>query len=406
MKTLFILSWRNIWRKPARSGVLLAAITVGLWAGVVTVGLINGMMHQRVTYLLESEITHLQLHQPDFLKEGFARYFLPEHDALASALESDERVAAFASRTITDGMIQSTVKTSGVRIRGIQPDRERETTTFHRNLTEGEYLDSPMRNPVLIGEKLAGDHHIQVGDRIVLTFENTRNELVSGLFNVSGLFRSASANYDEVNVFVRADDMNRLLGVGTIYHEIGVLLHEVEDAPAVARNLTGEFPSTSIRTWREISPELTMIVELGGVTMVIITAIIMIALAFGILNTMLMALFERMREIGMLVSIGMNRARVFGMLMLESALLTLTGVAAGVALALLTLRYFSERGMNLEVFADGAAQLGWDYHIYPVISASDFGVMMSVVVVITMLASAYPAFKGVRVNPLDAAKDA
>ncbi|MCC5924929.1 MAG: ABC transporter permease [Bacteroidetes bacterium] len=401
MKTLFILSWRNIWRKPARSGVLLAAITVGLWAGVVTVGIINGMMQQRVSYLIESEITHVQVHNPEFLSEGFARLYLSDHDSISETLAADPRVAAFASRTITDGMIQSPVKTSGVRIRGVQPDRERETTTFHENLTDGEYLDSAMRNAVLIGEKLAADHHIQLGDRVVLTFENTRNELVSGLFNVAGLFRSASVNYDEAHVFVRADDLIRLMGVGPIYHEIAVLLHEEGDAAAVAASLSGSFPEAKVRTWREISPELTMIVELGGVTMVLITAIIMIALAFGILNTMLMALFERMREIGMLLSIGMNRIRVFGMLMLESALLTLTGVATGVALALLTLRYYSERGMNLEVFADGAAQLGWDYHIYPVVTASDFGVIMAVVVVITMLASAYPAFKGVRVNPME-----
>ena len=148
-----------------------------------------------------------------------------------------------------------------------------------------------------------------------------------------------------------------------------------------------------------------MIIEFGGVMLVLITLIIMIALAFGILNTMLMALFERMREIGMLLSIGMSRLRVFGMIMLESIILTATGAAVGFILALFTINYFGEKGLNMEMFADGAAQLGWDHMIYPIMSPAEYAVIMAVVITITLIASAYPAIKGIRINPLEAAKE-
>jgi len=406
MKTLITLSWRNIWRHPARSSVLLAAIVVGLWAGVVSVGMINGLMQQRINYLIEGEITHAQIHHPDFLAEGYSWLYIPDHDEITNWLENDERVRSFTSRSITDGMVQSPVKTSGVRIRGINIASETRTTNFHDNIVEGEYLDSDIRNAVIIGERLATEHNMEVGNRIVLTFEDVKNELTSASFNIVGIFRSASVDYDERNVFIRAGEFIDLLSDQPVYHEIGIMLADDALAEAVVDELNAEFPGIVAQTWRQLSPELSLIVELGGVMVVLLTMIIMTALAFGILNTMLMALFERMREIGMLLSIGMSRRRVFSMIMLESMILTITGALVGIILATLSINYFSDTGLNLEMFAEGAAQLGWDHIIYPVLSIAEYAIILAVVVSITMLASVYPAIKGIRINPLEAARDA
>lgn len=406
MKTLLMLSWRNIWRHPARSGVLLAAIAAGLWAGVFTIGIINGLMVQRVSYLIESEITHAQIHHPEFRAEGYSRLYIPDHEAIAEWLDNDPRVHSFTMRTLTDGMVRSPVKSAGVRIRGINTETETRTTTFHENLIEGEYLDSNMRNAVIVGEKFVEEHNLELGNRIVLTFENIENELVSGSFNIAGIFRSASVDFDERNLFIRSDDFIQLLSDRELYHEIAIMLLDEELAVPFVEELNAEFEGITAQSWREISPELTMIIEMGGVMVILITAIIMIALAFGILNTMLMALFERMREIGMLISIGMSRARVFVMIMMEAIILTVAGAATGIILALLTINHYSESGLNMEMFADGAAQLGWDHVVFPILTTTEFIVIITVVVVITLCSTIYPAFKGVRINPLEAARDA
>jgi len=405
MKTLINLSWRNIWRHPARSSVLMAAIIIGLWAGVVTVGIMNGMMQQRVDYLIENEVTHAQVHQPEFLAEGFSRLYIPEHEKLKDWLENDNRVEAFTFRTITDGMLQSPVKTSGVRIRGVEIESEIRTTTFHENMIEGEYLDADIPNAVIMGKKLADDHNMEVGNRVVLTFEDVNNELTSGSFNIVGIFQSASVAYDERNVFVRSEELIRHLADKPIYHEAAMMLRHEELANEVVSEINSSFSGIEAQSWRELSPELSMIVELGGVMMIMITAIIMIALAFGILNTMLMAIFERMREIGMLISIGMSRMRVFLMIMLESIILTASGVAIGFLLAWVSMNHFKDSGINFEMFAEGAAQLGWDHIIYPAITPYEYAVILSVVVIITLFASMYPAIKGIRIDPLEAAKD-
>jgi ABC-type antimicrobial peptide transport system permease subunit len=136
----------------------------------------------------------------------------------------------------------------------------------------------------------------------------------------------------------------------------------------------------------------------------LITLVIMLALAFGILNTMLMALFERMHEIGMLLSIGMNRSRVFIMILMESVILTLTGALAGLILARLSIWYLGKTGINLKMFARGAQEIGWD-KVMPMVQSSEYGLIIGIVMAVTIAASIYPAVKATHVNPIEAVKE-
>ncbi len=405
MKTLLTIAWRNIWRHPARSGVLLAAIIAGLWAGVLVTGLMNGMMQQRMDYMIESEITYAQVHHPEFRTEGNAWMFIPEHKEITEWLAADDRVKSYTSRVITDGMLQSPVKTSGVRIRGIDPERERETTTFHENMVAGEYLDNEMRNAVLLGESLASDHNMEIGDRIVLTFEDTESELTSAAFNIAGYFKSASSQFDDRNVFVRSEDLSHLLSERPVVHEIAMMLTSDEYTAPVVKEINERFEGVIAQSWYEISPELGTLQAMNGMYVFILNGIILIALAFGILNTMLMAIFERMREIGVLLSIGMSRLKVFAMITLEAIILSLSGAFAGIFLAWLSISYLHNQGVNLEMFAAGIEEIGWPTVIYPFIYTHEFVYVVILVIIIAMLATLYPAFKAFKINPIEAAKD-
>lgn len=407
MKTLLIISWRNIWRHPGRSGVLMAAVIAGLWAGVLTVGSMNGMYQQRIDYLINNEITHAQVHHPEFLNDGHSGKYIPAHESITSHLDRDPRVQSHTSRTLTDGMLQSPVKTAGVRIRGIDVESEKRTTTLHDHMAEGEFLGpgTRNRNALIMGKRLAERHNMEIGHRVVLLFEDTENELVSAAFNIVGLFKTASEDYDKRNVIVRSDDLIRLLADRPVYHEIAMMLNDESEAAAVVADINDRFTGIKAETWSQLSPELRTIVDYGGLMLYVITTVIMLALAFSILNTMLMAIFERMREIGMLVSIGMNRFAVFMMIFLESVILTLTGAFFGIGLAGLSIFYFRGTGINLEIFARGLAEIGWDPVIYPVLMPAEFAGIVLIVIVVTLLASVYPAFKAIQVNPVGASKD-
>lgn len=403
---LLSISWRNIWRHPARSSVLIMAIIAGLWAGILVTALTNGWIHQRFVNLIQEEITHAQIHHPEFLTEREPWMYIQNTNEIFSTLDRDERVLSWSARTLTDGMIQSPLTSSGVQIRGVQIDRERATTTFHENLTQGDYLDTDLRNPVMLGERLADKLNVEIGNRIVLTFQDLDNEITSGSFTISGLFRTASNPYDERNVFVRAEDLQELLGGEAVFHEIAMMFQDEDLSNAVTTDLNNEFEHIAAETWYELSPELRYITDAGGNLIVYIMAVILLALAFGILNTMLMAIFERMRELGMLLAIGMSKLRVFVMIMLESVILTFTGAAGGLLLAWLTLGYLGEKGIDMtSVGGDSMAEFGYDAVVYPIAYTNDYITTIILVVITALLAAVYPAIKALRLNPGEVVRD-
>jgi len=405
MKMLLSISWRNIWRHPARSGVLMGAIIAGLWAGILVSALTNGWIQQRFDNLIQEEITHAQVHHPEFLTERDVSMYVPDIDEIFSFLDGDERVQSYAARTLSDGMIQSPLTSSGVQIRGVQTESERATTTFHENVIAGEYLDSDIRNPILLGEKLAEKLNVEIGNRIVLTFQDLDNELTSASFNIIGIFKTASTPHDERNVFVKAEDVQELLG-GAVYHEIAMMLQDEELAEEVTADLNNAFDNISAESWYELSPELRYITDMGGNLIVYIMGVIMLALAFGILNTMLMAIFERMKELGMLLAIGMSKLRVFLMIMLESVILTLSGAVVGLILTYLTLDYVGEKGFDMtSMGGESMAQFGYDAVVYPIAYTSDYVTTIILVVITALLAAIYPAIKALKLKPGEVVRD-
>jgi len=405
MHILLTISWRNIWRHPARSGILMAAIIVGTWAGILTAGWVNGLLEQRIEYLIGTELSHVQIHHPEYRVEREPWMAISEAEDVISFLSEDERVASFSPRTMAEGLARSPVTAAGVRIRGMDPDLERATTSFHEQLVEGEWLDDPVRNPVLMGRALAEKLRLKPGQRLVLQFQDLDNQITAAAFHIAGIFQSPSSEYDERNVLVRSEDLSGLVAGSFICHELAVRLHEIEDADALASDLNTRFPDNHAQTWFELSPEIRYLSDWGGIMTYILMIIIMLALSFGILNTMLMAIFERTRELGMLISIGMSRTRVFVMIMLESLVLTMSGALAGFLLSWITIGYLSDRGIDMSKFAEGLAEFGFDPMTYPFVTAGEYAAISAIVIFAALLASVYPAIKAVRLNPVEASKD-
>lgn len=406
MKIIAAIAWRNIWRNPARSGVLIAAIVAGLWAGISVSSLSNGLIVQRFNNLIEQDLTHLQIHHPHYLAEREPWMVVRNADSIFLFLENDERVRSFAGRVLSDGIIQSPVTSTGVQINGIDIQREPLTTNFHLNLSEGEYLDSNLPNPVIIGERLAQKLQMEIGNRVVLMFQDTDNDLASAAFQIAGLFNTSSRVYDERNVFVRAEHLNDLISADAIVHEIAVILHDAADADSLTAQINHTFDEVKAETWYELSPELRYMSDFGNSVTFYVMVVIMVALAFGILNTMLMAIFERMRELGMMIAIGMSKARVFMLIMLESVMLTLTAAVGGMLLAWLSVLYMQRNGVDLTVFGgDSLLEFGFDPLIFPFILAADYAAVTLLVICTAILASIYPSIKALRLNPGDVIRE-
>ncbi len=399
---LLLIAWRNIWRNPTRSIVVIAAIAVGIWAIALTVGFINSLSDSYIRNSINYDYSHLQVHHPQFLQEPEARYSIRNSKSITEYLQHNPEVKAYSQRVLINGMIASTRASSGVQIYGINLDQEKAVTSLDSLLIEGNYFTEKPRNAILISRKLADKLKAEMRTKLVLTFQDIEGNVTAGAFRVQGIFDSPSPRLTEGGVYVRQQDLNQLLGTDTLVHEIAVLMHANTQTPAVAQELRSKYPASEIKTWEELSPELELIQEQSNLTMAILLVILMVALAFGIVNTMLMAVLERERELGMLMAIGMNRQRIFSMILMETVFLSLVGGPVGCLLGYVTVTWLGDVGIDLSAWTKGLQQYGYSTKLFPFLSIKEYILMVASVVLTAILAAMYPSYKAVKLNPIEA----
>jgi ABC-type lipoprotein release transport system permease subunit len=403
MKTIIVVSWRNVWRNKPRSLTILMAIAVGLWGGIFATSISAGMMKQRFTSSIETQVSHIQVHNPQFLKDDNIRYGISRAGEIERFLTKDSAVKAFSSRTLVSGMIATATQSKGVRILGINPVQEAATTRLSSTVIDGYYLSAGGRNPILIGKKLADKLKLKTGSRIILTFTDTEGEIVSASFRVQGIIRTNHSMLDETQVYVRQNDLQSLTGGRAIVNEIAVLLHDLAQVTPMVEAISGQFPENEIRFWGQLSPDLLYMNEMAGASLMVLLVIIMLALAFGLLNTMLMTVFERTRELGMLMAVGMNKIRVFAMILLETTFLTITGALAGGILSGVTIYVTSRTGIDFSgVGGDTLSDYGISAIVYPELFPGFTGNIVILVLLTSVLSALYPALKALKLKPSEA----
>ena len=241
------------------------------------------------------------------------------------------------------------------------------------------------------------------GSRIILTFLDLNNDQTGAAFRISGIYRTNNDLFESVTVFVPAAELRQLTGIGEgQYHRIIARLENDDLTDGVTPVIREALPEYEVMNWKEIQPDLAMIADYMNQIYAVFMVLILAALAFGIVNTMLMAVLERTRELGMLAAIGMNRRRVFMMIMLESIFLSFVGGVAGMAVSGIVIAVTGRTGINLVKYSEGMEAFGYSAHLYPVIGA-EFFITLTVLIVITGIVSAiYPARKALKLNPVEA----
>lgn len=400
---IFIMAWRNIWRNKMRSIVIMLSVAIGLFAGVAVLALYKGMLHSRVRTVIDAEVAHLQIHDTSFKKDYEPAYVLQHGDTILKVLHAMPEVKAVAARSITQGMLATTTGSAGVQINGVQPQEEYEVSQLKKKIIEGDGFRQGKKNEILIGKKLADKMKLKTGSKLVLTFTDSAADMVSAAFRVAAIYQSDNAPLDERNVYVEKKTLDELLNIGTGFHEIAVLLFHDEDLNPVHQELQKYFPAYQVETWRQISPETDLMVNTVDVYSYIIMVIIMFALAFGIINTMLMAILERTREIGMMTALGMNRVRLFFLVLLETIFLTISGTPIGLATAWLATNYFNKNGLDLSGMGkEMMSSFGYSTLIYPEFPSDKIIIVMVIVIGTSLLSCLFPALKALSLQPVEA----
>jgi len=387
--------------------VVILATAIGLYGSLFMVALMNGMMQQKVDATIENEISDMQMHNPKFLEDESIEYAIPDPENIGSILSKNEQVEAFCFRGKATGMASSAHSGNGVMINGIDPAKEKQVTAIHNKLTEGTYFEKESRIPsIVISHKLAEHLKTGVGKKLVLTTAALDGETAQGLYRVEGIFRTSNTVFDELNVFILAGQLQNMVAPEKeIVNEIAIRYNEGVDINQAKSDLESAFPALSIQTWKELAPTLMAIVGMMDQFGFILIMIILLALTFGIINVMLMVIIERTRELGMLMAIGMNRWRVFRMIMLETVFMSITGAVIGVILSAGTIALTSRNGINFAAWAEGFEALGYNAHVFPVIQTTFYIFLGIMVIIAAMLASIWPARKALKLQPAVAVRD-
>jgi ABC-type lipoprotein release transport system permease subunit len=241
------------------------------------------------------------------------------------------------------------------------------------------------------------------GSRFTLTFLDKENNQVGAVFRITSLYDIKNNIFEQSMVFVRDADLKRLTGFDkTSFHQIVVRIKNIKQTEEITKNIRRMLPDLEVMSWKELQPDLAMMSDMANRFYAVFMIIILAALAFGIVNTMLMVVLERTKELGMLTAIGMNKRRVFSMIMLESVFLSLIGGLAGMIISWVVILFTAKEGINFAQYAEGFEAWGYSAHIYPQIGAGFFVVVTFLIILTGILSSIYPALKALKLNPSDA----
>ena len=312
-------------------------------------------------------------------------------------------VKAATVRLIVNSMIASAETGSGVQVMGVDPEDESQVTNLHEKILEGAYFEGARHNPIIIGRKLAVKLNVNVRSKVVLTMQQVDGEITRAQFKVAGIFKTSNSIYDEMTVFVRKTDLTHLIGMDNASgHEIAVLLEDDRTYNDMKDKISASYKYLDVKSWKEIMPEVSLVEETMDISMYLILGIILFALLFGIINTMLMAVLERVKELGMLMAVGMNKIKVFIMIMLETILLAFTGSIIGIILGYLFTALLMKTGIDLSAWGEAYEKLGYDTVIYPVPDIL-IAVKVTIMVFVTgLIAAIYPAIKALKLKPAEA----
>ncbi|PSV45197.1 ABC transporter permease [Photobacterium indicum] len=404
---LIKLAWRNLWRNKLRTSIMLFAMVFGLIGVASMIGFMNGMYGNMIDNAIAWQTSNIQIHRSEYINEPEINDTIIGSEQIIEQLRDMPDVSAWSARFIADGMVASARSTRGVKINGIDLEAEAKVTPLVSHIIEGEWLSEQGRNPVLVSSKTAERLRLRVGSKVVLTFTDAANDVSGAAFRVRGIFKSPSSSFDDGNVYVRRSDLSALAHIDGV-HEIAIVVNEATPSSNIvtqavkAQLQTKTSKLNTIRDWQQIQPMMATMIKQTGTSTAIILGIFVSAMGLGIVNIMLMSVFERTREFGVLMAVGMQKHKVFLLIMLETSLLGMSGALLGVGICAVLMMLLQTTGISLNSMAEGLGAFGVDTTIYPRMSFGEYQLIFLTVVAASFLAALYPARQILKQRPADA----
>jgi len=411
---LLKIAWRNLWRNARRTSITMSAIAFGYVMLLFVACLMAGLRWQMIENGTKLVMSQVQVHSPDYYPDPSIEKTLGGKpgvnvDALLAAVKADRRVLAAAPRVYGYGLLSAGHRSAGIKLMGVDTTAEPTVTILNKLIVKGKYLDAHLPKGVVIGDKLASTIGIDVGSPVVILTQAADGSMGNDVYTVSGIFHTDSEGMNGDLVLITLPSLQELLALTpTRIHEVGVKLKDITKATTVAAsleaNLRGIVP-TRVMAWPELAPELANYMQFNrGVTFVLFLIFFLVTV-IGVMNTMLMAVFERTRELGMLMALGMRPYQVVTLILAEATGLALSGLAVGAALGVPLLWYLQVHGLDLggatgEVISLAGVLVG---HLW--YGRQDFLTYFQAALglaTVALLSAFYPAWRAAHFRPTEA----
>ncbi len=402
MKATFKISWRNIWRNPLRSFVVIFAIALGVLGSLFAMGFMNGMMDQFVNNRLNTHIGKIQIHSKTHDFEPDISNTIQNHEELIQSLEQNENVKAYTDRFMVDAFASSARGQKGITLLGVEPKKESDVLLVYTKFTEGTFLESEYKYPVAIGYKLADELKLSIGSSMIIQFVKPDSTLMSKKFKVCGIFKSGDSKYDETTVYIPKEKAWKLAGQDGLIHEIVVGLKDDQLLNETTSEIADSSPENLVQSYIQRFPEMAYSIESMDMMMYIFMIIIILALLFGVINTLVMSILERKREIGVLLAIGMTKSKIRTMIAIESVIYGIIGGPLGMVFGYLLISYFGSNGMDLSGFSQGMEAYGMESVIYFQLPTQYYFIYAFLIFIASIIGALYPARIATRMNPIKA----
>ncbi len=402
--TLIKIGWRNIWRNKKRSLVVILSIVLGLYGGLIISSLMITLNSQRMNTAINTYLADIQIHDKEFSKEYSLSDTISNIYYLEEKLKKDNRVKAYSKRVVINGMLSNSTGSYGVNVLGINPESEMKVTNVYTKIIEGDYFESKRSNTMVVGKKLADKLNLRLRSKVVIAFQDVNGDITSLLFRIEGIFKSGNGMFDDYNVFVKNNSIFSNLPDLNGYHEIPILTINDDVTESLKLDLQKINNTLDVKFWGDIAVELAYANKMMSSFLYIFMLIVLSGLSFGIINTMLMAILERKKEIGMLMSIGMSKIYIFLMICLETVFLSLVAIPFSVLITYITIDYFSVSGIDLSVVGSGLENFGIGTILYLKLPNEYYFNLSLLVILISFISSMFPAIRALKINPAEATK--
>ena len=402
------MAWRNIWRNPRRTILTVCAITFATVLLVFMLSFQFGSYETMINTSVKISTGHLQVQAERYQEKKSIRFVIPEPQAIAGIVDQIPEVAAYTFRGQAFSLISSKDRTYGVVVTGIDPQKEGNVSRMKKLIHTGNFLAAEDANQALVGKLLAKNLRVTVGDELTLLGQGRDGSIGATVVQVKGIFGSGIDEFDRSAIQIPLTTFQDIFSMDKTVHEVVIIGKSLSDVSRIKAQLNDALlvlnRGKPLKTldWQELMPGLRQAIEMDLVSGLIFYGLLIIVVAFSILNTFLMAIFERTKEFGVMMAMGTTPRRLTKILLIESMSMTLIGIILGICAGIGITYYYQIYGIDFSGGSELLSHFGITGRMYPKLSLLSVSIGPFMVLFFTFFAALYPALKVRRLRPVEA----